>query len=310
MKNVLKMKTIAAIFCSVLLLSFCCPATMKADDETKNRKEVRTFYNSLLTAKDHSVLDEIFIPEGTSKEQHAADLKARRLANDSIRKAGEQRRAALRAERSAQANDSLRKIKEQLRITLSNDSLRKIKEQRIRIALANDSLRKFKKQLGTEKTRIELSREHNQDLLKRKKELAKYLTVDENGLLKPKGKIDYEEIINNSELSVRKRKEVIGFLYYIENGPFGKKSEKINLDDDCVTAVAAAFGFIGASVFDDAIRDTIELAIQLLGQGKSTSEISSALHTHADQYLPMVSDFTHNFIDTNFDLMLDYISLC
>ncbi|MDR2627825.1 MAG: hypothetical protein LBC40_07305 [Dysgonamonadaceae bacterium] len=197
MKTILKMKTVAAIVCSVLLLSLCCPTAMQANDEAKNREEVRTFYNSLLTAKDHSVLDEIFIPEGVNKEEFLTDLKAKAkaktLANDSIRKTVEQRRAGLGSRENALTIDSLRKIIK----PLSTEEKAKLSENK----------------------RVKLSLEHNQDLLKREKDLAKYLTVDEKGRLKSKEKVSYEEIINNSELSVGKRKEILALLYFIEKRP-------------------------------------------------------------------------------------------
>jgi dsRNA-specific ribonuclease len=170
---------------------------MQANDEAKNREEVRTFYNSLLTAKDHSVLDEIFIPEGVNKEEFLTDLKAKAkaktLANDSIRKTVEQRRAGLGSRENALTIDSLRKIIK----PLSTEEKAKLSENK----------------------RVKLSLEHNQDLLKREKDLAKYLTVDEKGRLKSKEKVSYEEIINNSELSVGKRKEILALLYFIEKRP-------------------------------------------------------------------------------------------
>jgi hypothetical protein len=226
------------------------------------------FYHELVNARDYSVLDELFIPEGKTKEQFIAENRAKlrtsvdstlrkraalRLRGDSIRKTIPERRRSdaqidsiFREKRALRGDSAIhgRRLSDEQIAELITDVAAKandfiIREKKPQRSLRVDSIRQsfherhneqqikiIKEYLLLDDNRIareKIVREKNQELLEKEKEFKKYLTVDKKtGHLKAKGKIKYEKIINNSEFSVRKRKEIIAFLYYVERGAKGK----------------------------------------------------------------------------------------
>jgi len=221
------------------------------------------FYNELVNARDYSVLDELFIPEGKTKEQFIAENRAKlrtsvdstlrkraalRLRGDSIRKTIPERRRSdaqidsiFREKKALRGYSAIhgRRLSDEQIAELITDAAAKandfiIREKKPQRSLRVDSIRQsFHERHNEQQIKIikeylllddnRIAREKNQELLEKEKELKKYLTVDKKtGHLKAKGKIKYEKIINNSEFSVRKRKEIIAVLYYVERGAKGK----------------------------------------------------------------------------------------
>jgi len=85
MKKLFKMLTVATVFCSLFVMSIYCQTEAQSDDEAINRAKLKKFSQQLAAAKDFNLLDEIFIPEGMTKEQFIADCKSKAQAiKDSV----------------------------------------------------------------------------------------------------------------------------------------------------------------------------------------------------------------------------------
>jgi hypothetical protein len=350
-----KMKNVTAIVCGLFMVVVCGGAMLQSDQERINRKEVREFYDKLKTAPDFSVLDELLLPEGTTKEEFRAKLNAKRkaltLRRDSIKKyfTGDEEYFALSKEYldaymkdlkekgvtidslrrfdpfglgkdSIDLNSAAKKQWEKMekkggskqRSDFLNDHMDKQKE---RMAKRKDLMAKRKDLMAKREEEMTKRKEEmakwNKEWLKQHKHLKKYLKINEKGLLKLKERVNYDEIINNPDLSVRERKEAIVFLYFIERDFKGKLGNEDLVDviasanDDLIDAIASALGYSGSSIVDQSVRETIELTQTLLKDGKSADEIRKALDDWADKFrYPMLADIMHKFINSDFDAML------
>jgi hypothetical protein len=180
---------------------------------------VQTFYDRLVASPDYlRVIDEEFIPNRMTMEQYEAELRTK--AQMALG-AAKEKRIQQPVARGTVIGSPQATVKEQIEALEKMFPEIKIKRQA-----------------------------RNEDLLGREPEYRKYLTIDEDGRLQLTGVVNYKEIIDSSELSVIKRKEIIAFLYFMENVARGRSI--VNAGNGSVTRSSVytpCFHMVAASMY-------------------------------------------------------------